>query len=64
MMACLMIMAVTAMDKPRRANFERFWYVVYIGGIIGYDFADLSIGILTTCSSFSSCSGRSMALSV
>ncbi|CAZ81766.1 unnamed protein product [Tuber melanosporum] len=26
MLICLMIMAVTAMDKPRRANFERFWY--------------------------------------
>ncbi|KAH0609316.1 uncharacterized protein H6S33_012802 [Morchella sextelata] len=26
MLISLMIMAVTAMEKPRRANFERFWY--------------------------------------
>ncbi|RPA98828.1 hypothetical protein L873DRAFT_1789958 [Choiromyces venosus 120613-1] len=26
MLISLMIMAVTSMDKPRRANFERFWY--------------------------------------
>ena len=64
MMFCLMAMAFTAMDKPRRANFERFWYVVCIRGITGYDFADLLIGTLTTCFSFSSCSGRSMAPSV
>lgn len=30
MLTSLMIMAVTAMEKPRRANFERFWYALLV----------------------------------